>query len=70
MDDSDPDFDDVTVLHVELRRRLAARHFGAVEMEAHFLLILVGHLGHVLEEDGPQRRLLRNKQTASLHHRR
>ncbi len=60
-----PNFDDVSVLHVQLSRRLAVGHFGAVEMEADPSLGAGGHLGQVLGEDGSQRCVL--KHTHRLH---
>ena len=63
---SEPHFNDVTVLHVELRRRLAARHFGAVEVKADVSLSTGGHAGQVPGEDGAERRLL--EQTEDVRH--
>lgn len=53
--DLGPNFDDVTVLHVEVCRSLPVRHFAAIKVEAHLTLGGGGHLGHVLGEDGAQR---------------
>lgn len=57
---SNPDFDDVSVLHVQLSRRLAVCHFGAVELKADVSLGGDRHLGQILGEDGAQRCLLKN----------
>lgn len=58
--DLGPNFDDVTVLHVEVCRSLPVRHFAAIKVEAHLTLGGGGHLGHVLGEDGAQRSILKN----------
>lgn len=61
---SGPDFNDVSVLHVQLRRRLAVRHMGAVEEETDFSPGAGWDVGQVLGEDRAQRSLL--KQTESF----
>lgn len=46
-----PNFDDVSVLHVELSWCLAVFHFAAIEVEAYLTLSVYRHPGQVLGED-------------------
>lgn len=58
-----PNFDDVSVLHVQLSRRLSVRHFAAVEVEADRPLGDGGHIWQVPGEDGAQRCVLKHTHT-------
>lgn len=56
-----PNFNYVSILHVELSWRLALCYFGAIEVEADLSLGAYRHFGQILGEDGAQWCILKYK---------